>query len=131
MARTKPISVDGRGDRVRDDDGCYCCARPLGKNPRWVRVVDGGDSVLHPSEWLSEDEGPGELGLQAIGPRCANRLGLEWSRPEEPDGDAECVTCGMQFFSGESTNLDMAVCGDCWKLAGAGPIGVVAHETDP
>lgn len=127
MSRTKPISTDARGDRVRDDDGCYCCARPLGKNPRWVRVVDGGDSVLHPSEWLSEDEGPGELGLQAIGPRCAKRLGLEWSRPEAEDGDAECTSCGMRYFSAESGPLGFAVCGECLKHSATGPLGVVGE----
>jgi hypothetical protein len=45
-----------------------------------VHLIDGGDTVLHPSDETAYVSDSGDLGAQPIGSDCARKLGLEWSR---------------------------------------------------
>lgn len=96
---TGPLRVKFmEGDYRREpktNDWCACCQRDIkpGDAYRLVRLVHNGPFALHPDDEVRFTPGcalkledgevepdQGDLGTFKIGPICARKLGLEWSR---------------------------------------------------
>lgn len=78
--RTKFVNYDARRD-PKTDHFCCCCQRDIGPNtvPRLLYLANDM-SAVHPEDVLGSERAD-DYGWKAIGPECAKRLGLEWSRP--------------------------------------------------
>ena len=80
--RMKDFPFNAKRDPKTD---CYCaiCQKDIrpGTSPRFVHLVKGGFKVLHPDDEKLYAPDAGDLGGFPIGPDCARKLGLEWSRP--------------------------------------------------
>jgi hypothetical protein len=81
--KTKPLFHPAKLGVSRSDYYCCACNRDIAKDAkgtRMVHLIDGGDTVLHPSDETAYVSDSGDLGAQPIGSDCARKLGLEWSR---------------------------------------------------
>jgi hypothetical protein len=78
--RTTFLDPDNRR-YAKTDLFCCRCNKDIKGSHRIVHLVAGGAQVLHPDDELAYVSDGGDLGAQAIGPDCARKLGLEWSRP--------------------------------------------------
>jgi hypothetical protein len=63
----------------KTDRFCAVCQKDMKDEPRrWVHMIDGGPTVLHPEdEHLYTPDG-GDLGSWPVGPECAKKIGKEW-----------------------------------------------------
>ena len=75
---------------------CCHCGKTLrpGQRRRYVHVIFGGATILHPGDEAQFAEGityfgggnGDDLGFHPVGLDCAKRIGLEWTRNVEVDG---------------------------------------------
>lgn len=75
--RTKYADPDFR-PKPKTDHHCFICSRDLrpGRPFRLIRVDMATMEAVHPDDWA---QAPGTE-ERPIGPDCAERFGLEWSR---------------------------------------------------
>lgn len=71
--------------KPKTDTFCAYCQRDLkpGQRRRWVHIVLGGGSILHPSDprWGDNiEEDAGDLLCHPVGVDCARKIGLEWTK---------------------------------------------------
>lgn len=79
VMRTTFLDYDAR-PRPKTDTFCCKCQKDIkGNNYRWVRLINGGATVLHPADEALYTPDAGDLGWHRIGSDCARKLGLEWS----------------------------------------------------
>ena len=71
----------------KTDYFCINCNKTIDptKPHRLVRVIDKGDSFLHPQDVEGYMLEHGFAALHPMGNDCAKRLGLEWSIPSITD----------------------------------------------
>jgi hypothetical protein len=83
--RLQQFPGDYSGER-----GCFRCGKPVkAGRGRWIHVIGGGSTVLHPADEALYVPDGGDLGGQMLGSDCAKRLGLEWSTPESSSNGAK------------------------------------------
>jgi hypothetical protein len=79
--RTKPWDdYDARRD-PKTTHFCARCQKDIkpGQPVRWVHLINGGMTLLHPASEADYVSDAGELGSHPVGLDCARKLGLEWS----------------------------------------------------
>lgn len=83
MIRTTFLDPDYRKDPKTD---LFCCKCQRDIKPesayRWVHIIDGGMTVLHPESEAEYQSDAGDTYFHPIGPDCAKQLGLEWTIKE-------------------------------------------------
>lgn len=71
------------GDEPEDTLPCAVCGRPCREATakHWLRLVEGGGTILHPSEFGKVTIDPaGDVGNYPVGPDCRRRFELqEWT----------------------------------------------------
>ena len=68
----------------KTDHHCVICRKDItGASCRWVHLIDGGASILHPDSLPAYVTDAGDMGLHPVGMDCAKRLGVEWTREQE------------------------------------------------
>jgi hypothetical protein len=79
--RKKQLDGDFRKD-PKTDLFCCRCQKDIKPNSgrKWVHLIDGGASILHPDDEKLYTPDGGDLGLYPIGMECARIIGKEWSR---------------------------------------------------
>lgn len=83
MHRTKFLDPDHHASHhSKTDFWCCRCGKDIRTraNARWVHLVDGGMQILHPEDEDSYIADGGDMGGHPLGPDCAHKIGLEWSR---------------------------------------------------
>lgn len=85
----KPRTLHYDGADFRRDPktslSCWACQKDLrpGRPYREVFLVDG-DELLHPDDVHRASELRGVLAWLPVGPDCAKKIGLEWTREAKP-----------------------------------------------
>lgn len=80
--RTKFLDYDARRT-PKTDFCCVMCQRdldPADRKVRWVHIVDEV-LVLHPADEALYTPDAQDRGAFPIGPECAKKIGIEWTRP--------------------------------------------------
>lgn len=137
--RTKPFAPLDSRDESGAEHQCVRCGRAVrvDRPARYIRIVNGGDDILHPEDDRLYTDDDADLGCHPVGLCCARRIGLAWTRvmdPIEPPPavsrddvpDAECTECGERFWSADGPGFNLAVCRACFQSGSTGPLGVVS-----
>lgn len=80
--RTKFLDYDSR-PRPKTDCFCVRCHRDIkpGEHRRFVHLIAGGATILHPADESSYIPDNGDCGSFPVGMGCARKIGLEWTFP--------------------------------------------------
>lgn len=67
--------------RPRTKRCCTKCQRDIleGSPVRWIHIVSGGATVLHPEDEQRYQSDGGDMGFFEVGMECARIIGLEWT----------------------------------------------------
>jgi hypothetical protein len=81
--RTTKMPERAIHERHETDRYCVVCDRDIadGTDAREIHII-GGNIILHPDDETLYHADGGDLGLHLIGPKCARKIGLKWSRME-------------------------------------------------
>lgn len=85
MIRRKPLDPDFRRE-PKTDHWCFLCQKDLkpGAPYRVIRMELDVFHAIHPDDWeAAKTEITRPIEQWQIGPDCARRIGLEWSRLHE------------------------------------------------
>jgi hypothetical protein len=80
--RTKFLDYDARRS-PKTDFSCVMCQRdldPRDRKVRWVHLVKDV-LVIHPADESIDTPDEHDRGMFPIGPECAKKIGIEWTRP--------------------------------------------------
>lgn len=79
--RTKPWDDYDARREPRTNHFCIRCQKDIKPYApvRWVHLISGGMTMLHPDSEASYASDGGDLGCHPVGMDCARKLGLEWT----------------------------------------------------
>jgi len=80
LYRTTFLDPDNRRE-PKTDDNCVRCHRDFKTTDkfRWVHIIEGGASVLHPEDEGKYNDPAADLYMHKIGMACARKIGIEFT----------------------------------------------------